>query len=191
MSRSLEAASGAVGEVFIAQPPARCLFLDRDGVINIRNDGGYVTRWEDFYFREEVLKALHSARTRGLSVVVVSNQRCVARGIASLGDVTGVMSRMSDALAENNVPLAAWFCCPHGDEDNCFCRKPLPGMLFAASERIGIDLSHSYMVGDSENDVEAGRIAGCRLSIKMDENDPTGLTAALLRIFEDIDAQER
>lgn len=191
MSRSLDMTPGAVGDVFVTRPLRRCLFLDRDGVINVRMDGSYVVRWEDFVFREDALRALALARARALDVVVVSNQRCVARGVATLDDVRNIMSRMCNALAEKQIPVAAWFCCPHGDEDRCACRKPLPGMLVTAAELLDSNLSRSYMVGDSETDVKAGRSAGCRLSIKIDEHDPDGLTTALLRIIEDIDAQER
>ncbi len=140
----------------------RCLFLDRDGVINERIVGGYVTAWSEFTWREGAIEALkHFVDAVPLPLVIVTNQRCVGRGLVSVETVLDIQERMRVALHAAGVPLAAWYCCPHRSEDGCLCRKPLPGMLEACRCDLGVALDRSYLIGDSGSDVEAGRTVGC------------------------------
>ena len=93
-------------------------------------------------------------------VVLVTNQRGVARGLMSMVDVKAVNDRLIALLGEMNAHIDAIYVCPHG-EGECACRKPLPGLLqLAALDHPAIELSRSVMIGDSESDVAAGIAAG-------------------------------
>ncbi len=140
----------------------RCLFLDRDGVINERIVGGYVTAWSEFVWRDGTMNSLkHFVDTVPLQLVIVTNQRCVGRGLVSVQTVLEIQERMRVSLQAAGVPLAAWYCCPHRLEDGCLCRKPLPGMLEACRRDLGVALECSYLIGDSDSDVEAGNSVRC------------------------------
>ena len=93
-------------------------------------------------------------------VILVSNQRGVARGLLSMDDVTAVNDQLVALLGSVDAHVDAIYVCPHAKE-SCTCRKPLPGLLqLAALEHPTIELSRSIMIGDSENDVAAGIAAG-------------------------------
>jgi D-glycero-D-manno-heptose 1,7-bisphosphate phosphatase len=142
---------------------SRAVFLDRDGVINQRPSAGdYITRWEDFHILPGVAEGIALLNHAGFSVIVVTNQRCVAKGLMSELDLRQMHKRMTDDLARAGANIDATFYCPHEIEPRCDCRKPAPGMLLSAARSRGIDLRTSWMIGDSDNDVEAGRSAGCK-----------------------------
>lgn len=169
----------------------RALFLDRDGVINERIPSGHVVSWEQFRLRSGVLEALAPIAERNLPIVVISNQSCIARATASASAVVSIMEEMADCLASRGVALTAWYCCPHGPDDSCSCRKPQPGMIIEASRDLGIDVSQSYLIGDKQSDLDAGLEAGCRISIQIDEDEPTSLGQAVRGVCEDVDASGR
>lgn len=162
-----------------------CLFLDRDGVINERRDGAYVVDWSDFAFRPLVIQALQSA-SKFLPLVVVSNQRCIARGLASAVKVSSLMDRMCSELKDNGVLISAWYVCPHDEIDNCLCRKPNPGMLLQAARDLNIVLASSFMVGDSATDVAAGRAAGCNDAMLCNPADPHAFVRTVDSIIGEI-----
>ena len=142
---------------------SRAVFLDRDGVINQRPpEGDYITRWEDFHILPGVAEGIALLNHAGFSVIVVTNQRCVAKGQLSEANLQQMHERMTDVLARAGANIDATFYCPHEIEPRCDCRKPAPGMLLSAARLHGIDLRTSWMIGDSDNDVEAGRNAGCK-----------------------------
>lgn len=139
------------------------VFLDRDGVINRGPDeGGYILRWADFRFLPGVAEAISSLNGAGWKVIVVSNQRCVGKGLLTIAELDAIHQRMNDELAKAGAKLDGIYYCPHEKEPPCDCRKPLPGMFLRAAREHEIDLSLSWMVGDSESDIEAGKSAGCR-----------------------------
>lgn len=143
----------------------RAAFLDRDGVINRKApDGLYVTRWEDFEFLPRVPEAIALLEQAGFSVIVVSNQRCVGKGLLTIAELERIHECMLKQLSAANAHLTAVYYCPHdnGNGSCCSCRKPAPGMLYRAAREHGIDLASSWMVGDSDIDMEAGKSAGCR-----------------------------
>ncbi|MGQ9630972.1 MAG: D-glycero-beta-D-manno-heptose 1,7-bisphosphate 7-phosphatase [bacterium] len=143
----------------------RAVFLDRDGTINV--DGrelgtpnSYVHRPEDFILLPGVREAIRLLRGAGFLIVVVTNQSGVGRGFYTAEDVEEVHREMARLL--NDASPDAIYFCPHRPDENCSCRKPLPGMILRAAESLDIDLSRSFMVGDKESDVLAGKRAGCR-----------------------------
>jgi len=121
-----------------------------------------VTRWEDFHILPGVAAGIALLNHAGFSVVVVTNQRCVAKGLMTEADLQKMHERMADVLARAGAKIDATFYCPHEIEPACDCRKPAPGMLLTAARLHGIDLRTSWMIGDSDNDVEAGLNAGCK-----------------------------
>ena len=141
----------------------RAVFLDRDGVINrAAAEGDYVLRWDDFHFLPGVAEAISAMQHAGWSVIVVSNQRCVGRGLLTIAGLEAIHQRMAVELAKANAKLDGIYYCPHEKEPPCDCRKPSPGMFLRAAREHQIDLGSSWMVGDSESDIQAGRRAGCR-----------------------------
>ena len=136
-------------------------FLDRDGVLNkpILRDGsvGSPRSLEEFELFEDAVECVTKLHAAGLLVIVVSNQPDVARGSLD----PQVLERMHDWL-KRATAVDAIYACPHDDVDNCFCRKPKPGLLLRSASEWGIALSASYMVGDSWKDIDAGNSAGCQ-----------------------------
>src|SRR5215831_20903126 len=108
----------------------RAVFLDRDGVINRKvAEGAYVTRWEEFQFLPGVAQAISLLNRAGWSVIVISNQRCVAKGLLSIETLEAIHQRMREELLVGGAKLDGIYYCPHEKEESCDCRKPAPGML--------------------------------------------------------------
>ncbi len=142
----------------------KAVFLDRDGVLTqaaLREGKVSSARTlEELRFVPEARAALLDLAAGGFILFVVSNQPDVARGFMS-----------SETLEAMNAELLAWagesviravYVCPHDDPDACECRKPQPGMIHAAARAWDVDLAGSFLVGDREVDMEAGRRAGVR-----------------------------
>lgn len=141
----------------------RAVFLDRDGVINWKApEGEWVTRWEEMRFFPGVADAIAAFNRAGFRVIVISNQRCVAKGLITSHALELMHQQMCNVLARAGAIIEAVYYCPHEKDAGCTCRKPAPGLLLRAKHEHGIDLSGSWMIGDSELDVEAGRNAGCK-----------------------------
>jgi D-glycero-D-manno-heptose 1,7-bisphosphate phosphatase len=158
----------------------KAVFLDRDGVINRKlPEGQYVTRWEEFQFLPKVAEAIAALKSSGFRVIVVSNQRCVARGLISLSDLELIHQQMLATLAAANAVVDKVYCCPHEKYPPCGCRKPQPGMLLLAAQDYGIGLVNSWMIGDSETDVEAGKTAGCKTARILNSGESSNGTADL------------
>jgi len=140
------------------------VFLDRDGVINV-DSPDYIKSWEAFRFLPGSLEAIARLTRAGLAVIVITNQSAVNRGMMPLEELETIHRRMCRAAADSGGRIADIFFCPHRPDENCDCRKPRPGMILAAAERHGTDLSGSVMVGDSEKDILVGRAAGCGATV--------------------------
>lgn len=141
----------------------RAVFLDRDGVINQKaRNGQYVTRWEDFYLLPGAIEGVAQLNRAGFCVIIVTNQRCVAKGLLTEAELEILHQRMIDQLAWGGATIDAIYYCPHELEPPCRCRKPAPGMLLEAARSRNLDLAASWMIGDSDSDIQAGKNAGCR-----------------------------
>jgi len=136
------------------------VFLDRDGVLNrpvLRGGRAVAPRAvAEFVLLPGVTAAVSALRHAGFLAVVVTNQPEIARG----GLDPAELARMHDRL-QHAVPLDAIYVCPHDDADACACRKPKPGLLRRASQEWNISLEASFMVGDTERDLAAGKAVGC------------------------------
>ena len=140
----------------------KAVFLDRDGVINRKAaPGGYITAWESFEFLPEVVEAVALINEAGFQAIVVTNQRCVAKGLITPRQLDAIHERMCKELARLGATIEAVYYCPHEIEAGCACRKPAPGLLLSAARDCDIDLAQSWMIGDSEIDAAAGKAAGC------------------------------
>jgi D,D-heptose 1,7-bisphosphate phosphatase len=138
----------------------RAVFLDRDGTI--ARDVNYCRRVEDFEFLPTVSRAIRLLNENRFLVVVITNQSGIARGFFTEATLEQIHRYMEEELAKDHARLDAIYYCPHHPDDGCPCRKPEPGLLFKAAAELGISLPDSFMVGDNNKDVAAGRRAGCR-----------------------------
>lgn len=146
----------------------RAIFLDRDGVVNRRRVGDYVKRPDEFEFLPEIFDVLPEIHAAGYLALLITNQRGISLGVMSEDDLLQVHELMQTVLDERTGHrLDAIYFCPHGKDDDCDCRKPRPGMILRAIAEHGITPVSSWMIGDSESDVEAGIAAGCR-TVKID-----------------------
>ncbi len=141
----------------------KVIFLDRDGVINKKAaEHDYIKKWEEFEFVPGAVEALKLLTDAGYEIYIISNQRGIARGLMSHDDLADIHQRMGEELERNGARIAGIYYCPHGKDEDCFCRKPRAGMLFRAAREHHINLTKTVMIGDKESDVAAGRAAGCR-----------------------------
>ena len=144
----------------------KAAFLDRDGVINRKAcEGEYITTWEDFEILPGVPEAIASLNQAGFRVIVVSNQRCVAKGLITVSELETLHKKLCGVLASAGATIDAIYYCPHENEPTCRCRKPAPGMLLDATRDHDIELKASWMIGDSRADMQAGLAAGCKTAL--------------------------
>jgi D-glycero-D-manno-heptose 1,7-bisphosphate phosphatase len=140
---------------------ARAVFLDRDGVLTVpqfRDGRSFAPlRLEDFRLYGDAAAAARQMKEAGFCLVVVTNQPDVGHGRIALGIVEEMHRRLAAAL-----PVDAIEACCHRQDEACACRKPKPGMLLRAAQRLRIDCTQSFMIGDRASDIEAGRRAGCQ-----------------------------
>jgi D-glycero-D-manno-heptose 1,7-bisphosphate phosphatase len=141
------------------------VFLDRDGTIN--EEVGYLKNFDDLRLFPFTAEAVGMIREAGMKAVVVSNQSGVARGFFDEDFVTALHDRINAMLSQEGTVIDRFYFCPHHPTEglgeyvqDCHCRKPKAGMLLQASKELDIDLSRSYMVGDTERDLETARNAG-------------------------------
>jgi D-glycero-D-manno-heptose 1,7-bisphosphate phosphatase len=143
----------------------RAVFLDRDGVLN--EDRNYLWKTEEFVLLPGVVEALSRLQAAGFLLVVVTNQSGIARGLYTENDYQNLTEYMRGRLEGYGIRLSGVYHCPHHPVHgkgpyrvSCGCRKPRPGLILQASEELGIDVRRSFLVGDTQSDMEAGRTAG-------------------------------
>lgn len=152
----------------------KAVFLDRDGTIN--KYAGFIRSIDDFELLPGVAKAIKAINASGYIAIMVTNQPVIARGEVTYEKLQEIHNKMETLLGAEGAYLDAIYFCPHhphkGYEGEipelkieCKCRKPKPGMLLKAARDFNIDLSQSWMIGDGENDIKAGKAAGCRLAL--------------------------
>ena len=161
--------------------PQKAVFLDRDGVIN--KYVGFLRNIDDFELEEDAAQAIRRINDSGYLAIVVTNQPVIARGEVSEEELREIHNKMETLLGEQGAYIDAVYYCPHHPDRgfegerkelkiDCECRKPKPGMLLKAAEDYHIDLSASWMVGDSSSDMRAGKAAGCRtIFVGSEENE--------------------
>ena len=139
----------------------RAVFLDRDGVINrgVMKEGKPFAPFSiaEFEILPGVPEALTSLRAAGYLLIVTTNQPDIARGHGSRAASDAIIAHMRRHLSLDEVMV-----CYHDDTDGCACRKPKPGMIYAAAVAHDVELAKSFMIGDRWRDIGAGKNAGCR-----------------------------
>ncbi|MBO6087235.1 HAD-IIIA family hydrolase [bacterium] len=159
-----------------------CIFIDRDGVINKNMDNKPTT--EEFELLDGVADAVKKINSTDYLTVVVTNQPMIAKGFVSFDEVENTHKKMETLLGEKGAFLNGIYYCPHHPERgfdgeipelkiDCECRKPKAGMLYQAQKDLNIDLENSWIIGDSERDLLAGKNAGCKtvyISDKVSDN---------------------
>ena len=118
-------------------------------------------RWEDWRWLPGAREALRLFKRAGYRVIVVSNQAGIARGAMAQADVDAIHEGMRAEARESGGDIDAVYCCPHGWDEGCECRKPKPGMLYQAQRDFHLDLTRTYLIGDDERDTQAADAAGC------------------------------
>ena len=139
---------------------SRFVFLDRDGTL-VR-DRGYVHRLEDYELLPGVVSGLRKLARAGFRLAVVTNQSGIGRGYFSASDFARFQTQLIADLARQGVRVECTYHCPHRPDEGCACRKPAPALLERAQRELGADLGASWVIGDSESDVELAKRAGCR-----------------------------
>jgi len=157
---------------------SKALFLDRDGVINI--DHGYVHKIEDFDFIPEVFDICRAAQNQGYKIFVVTNQGGIARGYYTIDTFENLTKWMEREFFKRQIKITKTYFSPFHEQGivsefakPSFDRKPNPGMLIKAADEFDVDLSESFLIGDSLTDIEAGQSAKLKTSflIKSEEDD--------------------
>lgn len=149
----------------------KAIFLDRDGTIN--RYVGFLREMDEFELLPGVVEAIRKINQSQYLAIVVTNQPVIARGEVTKEQLDGIHQKMETLLGEGGAYIDALYYCPHHPDKgfegeipelkiDCDCRKPKPGMLLQAASDYNIDLSQSWMIGDSENDRKAGENAGCQ-----------------------------
>ncbi len=139
----------------------KLIILDRDGVLNEDSDD-YVKSVDEWLPIPGSAEAVGRLCDAGYTIAVATNQSGLARGYFSLADLQAMHSKMISLAAEHNGRFAHIAFCPHGPDDHCDCRKPLPGLIHQIEQALDISAAGCWMVGDSIRDLEAGVAAGCR-----------------------------
>ncbi len=149
----------------------KAIFLDRDGTIN--KYIGFLKNKDDFELINGVPEAICKINESEYLAIVITNQPVIARGEVTVEELCEIHNKMETLLGKKGAYINDLFYCPHHPDKGfegevpelkikCDCRKPAPGMIYKAAEKYNIDLSESWMVGDGERDVQAGKNAGCK-----------------------------
>ena len=151
----------------------KAIFLDRDGTINKSN--GFITKPEQFELAEGASEAIKKINKSGYLAIVVTNQPVIARGDCTFEELDLIHAKMETELGKDGAFIDGIYYCPHHTDKgfpgeraeykcDCNCRKPKKGLFEMASHDFNIDITQSFMIGDSSKDVEAGQNAGCKES---------------------------
>jgi len=146
----------------------KTVFVDRDGVIN-QERSDYVKSITELAIYPNVAKNIKLLKDAGFLVVVITNQSAVNRGIITHEMINQIHNSIQDHLKKHGTFLDGFYYCPHIPNENCNCRKPKPGLLQQAILELNIDLNSSWMIGDSDSDIEAADSIGCK-AIKINDN---------------------
>ena len=139
----------------------KLILLDRDGVI-IHDRDDYVKSAAECVPIAGSIEAIARLHKAGFTVVIATNQAGLAKGLFELEDLEAIHQKITDLVAEQGGEIGAIFYCPHHPDDNCKCRKPMPGMLDAIEAEFNTSVESCYFVGDSLRDLQAGLHKGCK-----------------------------
>ncbi len=148
----------------------KVIFLDRDGVINHPHEHYYIHRIEDFDINVGLVEGLQTLRDRGYKFVIITNQGGISKGEYTIDDVDKLHEHLESVFRSHGIAFLAIYFCPHHHTiENCLCRKPKPLMVEKAIAQFNIDPKRSYLIGDKQSDIDAGKGAGVK-SILINKN---------------------
>jgi histidinol-phosphate phosphatase family protein len=139
----------------------KTLFLDRDGVVTVEG-GGYVAHPHDIRYLPGARGALARLNAAGWQILLYTNQSGVGRGVITPEGLADVHEKLRRDAIEVGATILDVYACPHKPDDNCTCRKPLPGMLVQAAEEHSINLHEAWAAGDTARDITAAAAVGVR-----------------------------
>lgn len=138
----------------------KLVILDRDGTINADSDE-FIKSPDEWQPLPGALEAIARLNHAGWHTVIASNQSGLGRGLFDVAALNAMHAKMFKLLAAHGGRIDAVFYCPHTPDDNCGCRKPLPGLFEQIGERFGAELKGTPVVGDGLRDLQAGAAVGC------------------------------
>jgi D-glycero-D-manno-heptose 1,7-bisphosphate phosphatase len=139
----------------------KLIILDRDGTINEDRDD-FVKSADEWIALPNALEAIAKLNHAGYTVVIATNQSGLGRGLYDVQALNAMHNKMDAQLKPLGGRVDAIFFCPHKPEENCACRKPLPGLFQQIKERYALDMTHVHTVGDSLRDLQAGAAVSCK-----------------------------
>lgn len=150
----------------------KAVFLDRDGVLLDDSGQYYIYRIEEVKINSGVIETLKELSERGFLLIVISNQGGIARGLYSKIDVEKIHKLIAQKFKSENIEIKEFYYCPHhSDHESCLCRKPEPLLFEKAMARFNIAPGKSFVIGDNNRDIEAGKKAGLAgIKIKPNQN---------------------
>ena len=137
----------------------KAVFLDRDGTL--APDVHYCSRPEDFDLFPDVPESIRKLNENGFKIVVITNQSGINRGFFTEETLALIHQKMKDELAVSGARIDAIYYCPHHPDEHCACRKPGTALFLKAAMEQNIEFPLSYVIGDSEKDISAGKSVGC------------------------------
>jgi D-glycero-D-manno-heptose 1,7-bisphosphate phosphatase len=143
----------------INQAMDKWLILDRDGVINYDSDA-FIKSADEWYPLPGSLESIAALNAAGYRIVVISNQSGLARGLFDQDALNTIHKKFKQLLEQKGGQIEHIYFCPHGPDDHCACRKPLPGLFKQFAKDFGVKLEGIYALGDSVRDLEAAHSAG-------------------------------
>lgn len=153
------------------------LFLDRDGVINVRKMGGYIETIDEFEFLPGVLEAISEFSKIFKHIIVVTNQQGISKGIMTESNLSDIHRYMAEEIESVGGKIDASYHAPGLKATDTTRRKPYPGMALEAKENFpGIDFSKSIMVGDTDSDIQFGKNLGMK-TVRIKTVEPIGIEA--------------
>jgi len=161
------------------------IILDRDGTINEDRDD-FVKSADEWVPLPGALEAIARLNQAGWQTVIATNQSGLGRGLFDMAALTAIHTKMNAALARVGGRIGAVFFCPHAPEDQCSCRKPLPGLYQQIGERFGVALGTVPVVGDSVRDLEAALAAGCPAHLVRTGKGAAMTEAQIARLMETV-----
>ena len=136
------------------------IILDRDDTLNY--DPGYLHDPKKVELKKHVIDGLKLLKNKGFKFLVISNQSGINRGYFKKEDAVRVNKKINKLLNRYDLNIERFYFCPHRPDENCSCRKPKIGLFDKALSEYGIDINHSYMIGDKKSDIMFGKNAGLK-----------------------------
>lgn len=137
------------------------IILDRDGVIN-EDSAEYIKSPDEWHAIPGSLAAIAKLNHAGHTVVIATNQSGIARGYFDLATLQKIHDKLQNELAKVGGHIDGIFYCPHGPDDHCECRKPLPGLFQQIQQQFKTDFSNAIAIGDSYRDIQAAQAVNCK-----------------------------